>query len=87
MVNAMETGSWYIERTDSMKASGSMIRGKAKAWRNTVMETNTKGTLSRARRMAKGSITGLMVKSTMESGKMVSKMATVCGRESLEILT
>jgi len=77
------TESCAIEKTESTKANGIMIRDKEKATKGTAMGIRTRETLEKERHMVKEFITGPMAKCTMVNGVEESRKAQACGRESL----
>ena len=79
--------SWYIAKTEYMKVSGLRIKEKVKAMNDIPMAINMKEIFIEVKLMEKESITGRTEKNMMVNGLMESKMATVCGEESLVTLT
>ena len=87
MAKDLDSVLWCIGRIGSTKASGQVTTEREKAWRDILMAISTRETSRKAKLMDEESITGPTVRSTMESGKPESKMATACGGESLGIAT
>jgi hypothetical protein len=84
--NEKDMESWSTEKTGFMKANGSMITGRARAWKDIAMAINMKAIFIMARLMEKEFITGLMERSMMVSGGMGSRRVMACGEESLAIV-
>jgi len=82
----MDMELWFIEKIEFTKDNGEMTREKAKEWKDIQMEINMKEIFIREKLMEKEYIIGQMEKFMMESGKMVLKKDTECGKEFLEIL-
>ena len=72
-------GSWFIEKTGSMKATGSMTRGRRRAMRGTPMATGMKAISNKEKLMARVCIIGPMARSTTVNGPEESKMDMACG--------
>ena len=70
-------GSWFIEKTGSMKATGSMTRGRRRAMRGTPMATGMKAISNKEKLMAKVSLSTRMAHSMMETGYMISNTVRV----------
>jgi hypothetical protein len=64
----MDMELWFIEKIEFMKVSGSMIREKARVWKDIQMEINMKEISIKEKLTVKEFIIGPMEKSTMESG-------------------
>ena len=75
--------SWYIAKTEFMRASGSLMKDVAKAWSGMPMETNTKETSRKVKLMARESTTGQTERFMTANGARASRMAMECGRASL----
>ena len=79
--------SWSTGKTESMKVFGPTISEKEKDMKDIQTATDTKEIFKKEKLTAKVYTTGPMEKSMMASGRMVSKMATVCGEEFSVTLT
>jgi hypothetical protein len=70
-----------------MKVTGQMIKDMEEASNDSLMETHIKGSSCREKQMEKVFLRGLMGKSMMENGLMVSRRVMVSGEVQKETPT